>query len=370
MPAVRERASFSVAVWDLFRSVRLTVVVLTALAVLAIAGTVIPQGAAPQSYELLYGRTGALLVRVAGLNDAYHSTWFLLLLDVLFLNLVACTWDRLPAVLRRYRRPGLARLQAPGTVQVTLPRPPGEAAAVRDTLGQRLGASWTSPERWAEGETAGLGAVRARHGHLAFPLTHVSLLLILLGGLVSGLFAVEGELRLAAGESTDRFRMRQGGLLRAERPLGFELECEDVQVVRDPDSGRPLQYTSDLVARRDGQELARQTISVNTPFDFGGWTFYQSSYDEAPAGMMGRRKTVTGLRVAADPGTPVVWLGSGLLVLGMFLALLAQPRRLRLEVRADAVRLDLAGKGGKAALEEQLQQVQTRLTQGAMEGVE
>jgi len=51
MPAVRERASFSVAVWNLFRSVRLTVVVLTALAVLAIAGTVIPQGAAPQSYE-------------------------------------------------------------------------------------------------------------------------------------------------------------------------------------------------------------------------------------------------------------------------------------------------------------------------------
>jgi len=63
-----------------------------------IAGTIIPQSGAPQAYELIYGRFGAMLVRIAGLDDAYHSTWFLLLLTGLWLNLLACTWDRIPSV--------------------------------------------------------------------------------------------------------------------------------------------------------------------------------------------------------------------------------------------------------------------------------
>lgn len=361
----QRRPGFSVAVWDLFRSVRLTVVLLAVLALVAIAGTIIPQSGTPQTYELIYGRFGALLVRVAGLDDAYHSTWFLLLLTGLWLNLLACTWDRLPNVLRKLRAP-VPGSGSPGQVQGELPHPGGAASEMVTRLQSSLPGAWKTSVIWSgDGQVgaAGVAAVRGRAAYLAFPLTHISLMLILAGGLISGIFAVEGRLRLFEGQRADRFAARLGGSAMAMRPLGFEILCEEVQAEKDPATGRPIQYFSTLSVIDGGKPVLRQKIAVNTPLHYGPWTFYQSEYDER-AGPGGTLQRLTGLQVARDPGAWWVWIGCGLLMVGLTLALMVRPERLQIDVCEDCLRVHLSGKGGREALQHSLDELIRVLEQG------
>ena len=77
---------------------------------------------------------------------------------------------------------------------------------------------------------------------------------------------------------------------------------------------RPAQsireYKSELVVMRDGAEAVRKVIEVNDPLHYGGYHFYQSSYDPE-----GHRYTV--LTVVSDRGLAAVYVGMGLLVVGM-----------------------------------------------------
>lgn len=77
---------------------------------------------------------------------------------------------------------------------------------------------------------------------------------------------------------------------------------------------RPAQsireYKSELVVMRDGAEAVRKVIEVNDPLHYGGYHFYQSSYD--PEGL---RYTV--LTVVSDRGLVAVYVGLGLLVVGI-----------------------------------------------------
>lgn len=70
-------------------------------------------------------------------------------------------------------------------------------------------------------------------------------------------------------------------------------------------------YISDLKITKDGHILAEKTIEVNHPLHFGGYHFYQNSYD-ADAG----RYTV--LMVSSDSGLNLVYTGYLMLGCGAF----------------------------------------------------
>jgi cytochrome c biogenesis protein ResB len=78
-------------------------------------------------------------------------------------------------------------------------------------------------------------------------------------------------------------------------------------------------YRTDAsVLNSAGKELKRQTVEVNLPLSFGGYTFYQASYDEA-------QHEWSGIQVVRDPGVAVVYAGFGLLTFGVFFTLYAKP---------------------------------------------
>lgn len=78
-------------------------------------------------------------------------------------------------------------------------------------------------------------------------------------------------------------------------------------------------YRSDVsVLDWAGRELKRQTIEVNSPLSYGGYTFYQASYDR-------EQHNWSGLQVVRDPGLPVVYAGFCLLIFGVFFILYAKP---------------------------------------------
>ncbi|MEA3227421.1 MAG: cytochrome c biogenesis protein ResB [Planctomycetota bacterium] len=78
-----------------------------------------------------------------------------------------------------------------------------------------------------------------------------------------------------------------------------------------PVGGAISDYISELeVTDKDGKVLAKKDIEVNHPLQYGGYRFYQSSYD-AKAG----RYTV--LQVVSDTGVRIVFAGYWMLCIGV-----------------------------------------------------
>lgn len=69
-------------------------------------------------------------------------------------------------------------------------------------------------------------------------------------------------------------------------------------------------YISDLEVIQDGQVVKKKSIEVNHPLYYGGYFFYQDSYDAA-----GGRYTI--LQVTSARGIAPVFAGFGVLVLGL-----------------------------------------------------
>lgn len=77
-----------------------------------------------------------------------------------------------------------------------------------------------------------------------------------------------------------------------------------------PDS--PIKsYKSDVAVEKDGRTVAGKVIEVNHPMHYGGYHFYQSSYDPE-----GRQYTV--LSVTSDSGLWMVYAGMAMLTAGAF----------------------------------------------------
>jgi hypothetical protein len=86
---------------------------------------------------------------------------------------------------------------------------------------------------------------------------------------------------------------------------GLKLTYEFPQV-----SGMVKDYFSDLVVIKDGKEVLKKTIQVNDPLYYGGYHFYQSSYDD-------KAGQYTVLSVTSDTGLYAVFTGFFLLCLGV-----------------------------------------------------
>ncbi len=72
----------------------------------------------------------------------------------------------------------------------------------------------------------------------------------------------------------------------------------------------PKDWFSEIVVIENGRARGRKSVRVNHPLDFGGWRFYQSSYDQEAM-----RYTV--FEAARDPGVPVVYAGFVVLLAGV-----------------------------------------------------
>ena len=69
----------------------------------------------------------------------------------------------------------------------------------------------------------------------------------------------------------------------------------------------------------DGDAVVKSnTIEVNSPFSYKGYTFYQSGYNPNDL-------SYTSLQVVKDPGVPVVYTGFSLMIVGLFIAFYLNP---------------------------------------------
>lgn len=215
-------------------SIKTTVVLLILIAALSVIGTLIPQGLTPEQYARLYGPGTLKAFRVLGFFNVYQSWWYLSALGLLALNIILCSLKRLPSL----------------------------------TL---------SPRR------------------LGVYTCHLSLLVIIGGGLITGIFGFKGYMEVEEGRGTSLVLSRGRGYR-----LPFEVFCEEFRLTHWP-NGTPKEYVSVLVFR-EGEREKRAEVRVNHPVTYRGLTFYQSSYGskaqaELEVAFSGRTE-----RVSLEPG--------------------------------------------------------------------
>ncbi len=99
-----EESGFVSIIYDLFRSLKLTITLLILLALLSIIGTLIAQNASRMEYVQRYGIGLYEVLNFFNLFDMYHSWWFSAILLLLVINLIACSVSRLPGIFSQISR--------------------------------------------------------------------------------------------------------------------------------------------------------------------------------------------------------------------------------------------------------------------------
>jgi cytochrome c biogenesis protein len=411
----KESNSLSKTVWSTFSSLRLTIFLLILLAATSVLGTIILQNGTPQQYLAEYGPKLVRILGFFGLLDMYHSWWFLAILVLLVLNLVFCSLKRLPTAWRQVFHPRIdltaTSIHAQPftkTFQVSKKKQKFEEELERgvDRVFGRS-ARIETPERLL------LYFEKGKYGRLGVYVVHLSIIVIIVGGMIGSVFGFSGILKIAEGETVETILLRKDGRF-VHYPLGYQVRCDDFDITYYDTPGPEKfvsEYTSSLTILENGQEVRREKVRVNHPLTHGGLKFYQSSYGkEAEVGLRinkrgedtpyevhvreGERESVPGsdlvfqflqyfpevhqvgegiqlalfpgnkpprriwlfkevpdfdekrggefvfalnsilirdftvLQVGKDPGVWVVWIGCGLLILGLIMAFFIPHRRL------------------------------------------
>ena len=179
---------------DFFTSVRLTIVLLAAIAFGALLGTIIPQQEAAEAFSSRLHPALLAVFQAFQLFDVYHSAWFILLLLLLAVNLIVCSLDRFPAAWRQFRGgaapDGTERLaDLPPERIVATERPPAEEVSrLEALLRKRCGRVQTVETPQGFVLAGGKGAF-SRFGVF---VVHLGVLLLIAGGLAGAIFGIQG----------------------------------------------------------------------------------------------------------------------------------------------------------------------------------
>ncbi len=268
-------------IWDFFTSVRLTIVILLTLAATSIIGTLIPQNQEPAAYIQAFGSFLYRLFDLFGLFDMYHSWWFQLLIVSLTLNIIVCSIDRISANRRILfvKKPtfNLARfrnIKRKETFNDDRSVDQLQAVCLAFVKGHyrhhHIEATDTGTAIYGE---------KGRWTRFGVYTVHLSVVLLLIGGLIGSLFGFDGWVNIPEGESVSQIRLRgQGQLLQ----LGFEIRCDDFDV-SFYETGAPKEFRSSLTILEQGREVIKKDIIVNDPLRYKGVNMFQSSYGQMPS---------------------------------------------------------------------------------------
>ena len=199
--------------WRTFASIQTGVVLLILVVILAAVGTIVLQRPAtePDEMQSAYSPQVLRVLDTLGLTDVFHAWWFLGLLLLVSLCIVAASIDRFPNSWRYFSRPykypdeSFRRASHPQKSLALADEESGLVAAER-----ALHSLGFKPERVVREDHFGIFAERHRISELAVYIVHASLLLIFFGTVVDGIWGWRGYLSLSEGQTSNIVEMRDG----------------------------------------------------------------------------------------------------------------------------------------------------------------
>lgn len=265
-------------------NLKLAIILLLAIAVVSIAGTVIEQAETLSFYQQNYPESPALygfltwkVILAWGLNHVYSTWWYLSLLILFGASLTACTFTRqLPALKaarkwKYYQKPKQFEKLA---LSAELER--GAIASLIPLLKQQNYQVWQQDNA--------LYARKGIIGRIGPIIVHIGMLTVLAGGvwgIFTGFFAQE---RIASGNTFKITNIIESGPFSASQiPTDWSVKVNRFWIDYT-DNGDIDQFYSDLSVIADsGEEIKRETIHVNKPLRYDGVTLYQTNWSIAAA---------------------------------------------------------------------------------------
>ncbi len=343
-----EKKSVTDRIWGSFASVKFAIVIFSLIALTSVIGTILEQRAEPARNIMIlskiFGESLAPTVYKVfdslGFMDMYHSWWFMGLLIIFSANLIICSLDRLPRILKLAKEPiqpiTAERLETIGIRREVSIK--GKPEKVKDVVTGAIKAIGFNYAEAREERGYQFYSQKGSYTRLGVYITHLSIILILLGALIGISFGFKGFVNIPEGrsypfaffdsvplspmEEQERERILHAleasggnisnaisflgikeGELREKlqrygiRPLSFSVRCDDFEVEFYENSQMPKEYMSWLTVIENGKEVMRKAIEVNDPLTYKGITFYQANY-----GMIPRAPGLIVLKVTSKSG--------------------------------------------------------------------
>jgi cytochrome c biogenesis protein len=303
-------------VWQFLTRLKVAAVLVVILLLLTALGSCFPQlsKSVTADAERLAGweadteaRYGSLtdLLAAIGMFSWFRSPAFRVSLGLLGVATLVCTLDRWKKVWSRaFRRPEfpstLAFEAAPHSAELTGLPTADLPHTLRKCLEDR---GFRVRSETAGGDILYLRGDRNRLASVATLVTHVAVLLLLLGTILSSGYGWREELTI-----------EPDGTVELSHEGQLALRNEGFAVARYPD-GSVSAYQAQMAVIDSGQEKVRGSVGVNRPLAYAGVGYYLRGYGEREGG-----HAVTLLAVR-DPGYTLVILAGFLLLLGLTVSL-------------------------------------------------
>ena len=288
--------------WRQITSMRVAIILLLLFAAAAIPGSLLPQrpreGAKTRQFLEANGWWGEFLDK-AGFLDVYGSAWFTAIYVLLFVSLIGCIIPRCIAHFRAMRAP---LSPAPSRLDRYRPKASGEgrrdaAEAIQQAAAElRPYPGWTGAitgyrvridERVKRGEAQTALAAEKGHirelGNLVF---HIALIGILVCVGLGAAFTYRGQAIIVEGRSFtnsvvayDTFS--SGRLFKEESLEPFTLTLNEFASIFSL-SGRPEDFTAQVVATQPNGDWTATAIKVNQPLGVGDAKIYLQGNGYAP----------------------------------------------------------------------------------------
>lgn len=268
-PEKKETAPQANIITVFFTSVRTTITLLFLLALCAILGTVIPQG---EMADVSAGAGHSFVSRIAvilDLNNVYRSWWFTGLLVLLAMNILGCLLKRAPFIISEWKGDQKKRSFF---LTLTDSRSPDE---LKKLFSERLKTIMKgAPKQINSDSGSELSWERQKIYLLGFPLIHIAIIVILIGGLIGVFFGFRGHVQIKVNEKSSTYALLSTGEVKT---LPFTIAVDAFTLTRYP-TGEPKEFRSDIrLIDQSGDEL-KGSIRVNHPITFDGISLYQSDY--------------------------------------------------------------------------------------------
>ena len=194
--------------------------------------------------------------------EVFGSTWFRSLLLFFTLNLLLCTVQGIPVMLRKL----FIKIDNRDALEEYEHEIPITDISDTETQLRKSLNGYKVQEKSTEGKqtflaSKGISSLVAPH------LLHISIIIILIGAFL-GTFGATGSVKFYIGQ---QFSV-------PERMVeGMSVRIDDFQTIYNDDDS-VYNWVSDLTILVDGEEVASGSASVNHPFRHDGVVFYQSGY--------------------------------------------------------------------------------------------
>jgi cytochrome c biogenesis protein len=286
------KGNYFEGLWKFFASIQLTVVLLLLLAGFSIIGTFIPQNESPADYQRAFGPFLYHVMATLDIFDMYRSWWFQGLMVVLVTNIIICSIDRLQVtgkiIFTRHPKFNLAGYRRrKSRKDVTLN---GEMERIKENCHAAVSKMFSYCKVVSAGQGVAITAEKGRWTRLGVYIVHLSVVVLLVGGVIGSRYGFEGFVNIDEGASADTIQLR---FINGTRKLPFTIQCDDFDV-QFYDTGAPREFRSTLTIIENGKAVMQKDIIVNDPLRYKGINIFQSSYGkaDAPASAVDPSKTI------------------------------------------------------------------------------